>query len=833
MGEAMILSHYLMIFANASVLLILGILYDAMIKTKYLNLSSKVLNGIFLGLTGVIIMSMPWTFRSGVYIDARSILLSVTGLFFGLIPTLIAAAITACYRILIGGQGMLTGVSFIFSASAIGLMFRYLEAKRLISMSPLTLYVMGLITHILMLAMVFLLPKPMSDSLLGHILIPVILLYPIATVLLGYLLINHKERIQMLHRLSDSEAHYRELFFNAPVPYQSLSEEGNLISVNKAWLDTLGYTSEEVLGKNFADFLHPDFYETFKENFPKFRARGEIDGIEFLMRSKRSEYIRALYSGRVVRDEKGKFLHTQCIFHDVTQKRLTEQALQESLKSLQKLFDNAPMGIFRTSVLGKPYHINRGFAKIIGFDDVEEAYKYAAHPDTSFFSDQNRRKEWIEILCRDGRSEGFEFEAVRNDGSKRWLLMNSSKSEDISNNDFYIDGFCIDVTETKHVQENLSINESMMRGILNYMASGTSIYEVLNDGTESTDYKIKFYNRESLWHERKELDEVVGKNLKDLRPNIDSLGLITVMHRVFKTGKAEYMPPAHYVDDSFDNWYDSWVFKLPTGEIVTISNDVTETVLYHETLRSNNIQLETMVQERTQQLEEINRELEAFTHSVAHDLRAPLRSIQGFSNILAEDYCDSLDEEGQKLLQVIIKNTAKMDELIIDLLNLSKLSRKDMKPVQTSIGSVVQDCITELLNEEDSNEYEFIINPLPSISCDPVLIKHVWLNLIGNAIKYTRPSTTKRIEIGYEQLDKESVFYIKDTGVGFNNKYASRLFNLFERGHTSEAFEGSGVGLAIVHRLIMKHDGKVWAQGEENKGAEFYFSIPETPLRLS
>lgn len=822
----MISSHIHILFVNAAILLVVGIFYDAAIRAKQINLCAKIIHGFFVGFIGIALMSIPWSFTQGVNIDARSVLLSISGLFFGFIPTLIATAITIIYRTLVGGAGMLAGIGIILSASTIGLLFHWYFFKKKRQLSLWSLFFMGLLTHILMLSCVFLLPGIMAENVFRQILLPIITLYPLATVLLGYLLLNHLRRNTMESRLRESEYHYRELFMRAPIPYQSLAEDASILNVNHAWLDTLGYSEEEVIGKNFSEFIHPDCFEVLGKNFPIFKERGRVDGIEFIMRKKNGEYINTSYTGRIVRDEAGKFLHTQCIFDDVTQRSLTETALRESMHSLKQLFDNAPMGIFRTTAKGKVYHINRGFAKIIGFDNVQEAYSYIAAPDTKFFVDENQRNQWIRALRQENLIENFEFEAYRSDGTTAWLLLNASIDDTIGNDDFFIDGFCVDITEQKIASQQLHYSEAIMRGIFDYMSSGSGIYEVKNDGSKGSDYIIRFFNRESLRQERKELKDVIGKSLQDLRPRINEFGLVQVLQKVYQSGQAMYLPSTHYVDENFDSWYDNWVFKLPTGEVVTIYNDVSDTVKYQESLQNSNLQLEKMVQDRTQKLQEINDELKAFTHSVAHDLRAPLRSIEGFAMILAEDHQESLAPEAKRLLHVIHKNVKQMDRLIADLLALSKLSRQDLNIAPTDMHALVQDCFNEISIPHSLDGFEIVLKDLPTIHCDAVLLKHVWMNLIGNAIKYTMPSAKKYIEIGTVQEGKNTIFYIRDSGMGFDEKYSDKLFQLFQRLHSDDQFEGSGVGLAIVHRLITKHDGKVWAKGIPNQGAEFFFSLP-------
>ena len=226
-------------------------------------------------------------------------------------------------------------------------------------------------------------------------------------------------------------------------------------------------------------------------------------------------------------------------------------------------------------------------------------------------------------------------------------------------------------------------------------------------------------------------------------------------------------------------------------------------------------------------LERSNKELEAFTYSVSHDLRAPLRAINGFSQFLKEDYADKLDEEGKRFIGTIRDNAAKMDRLITDLLSLSRVSKVSIAHTSVEMENIATSMYYEMASKKEQEEFTIQMNVMPVASCDPSLIKLVWQNLIGNALKYSAHSNEKHIEMGGNEEKDEMVYYISDKGAGFNEKYIRKLFGIFQRLHTNEEFEGTGVGLAIVQRIIHRHGGRVWAKGEVNRGATFCFSLPK------
>lgn len=247
--------------------------------------------------------------------------------------------------------------------------------------------------------------------------------------------------------------------------------------------------------------------------------------------------------------------------------------------------------------------------------------------------------------------------------------------------------------------------------------------------------------------------------------------------------------------------------------------DITERKEAEEELRRYREDLEELVRLRTE-------ELESFSYSVSHDLRAPLRAIDGFARVLLEDYAERLDEEGTRIINVIRSNTQQMGQLIDDLLAFSRLGRQALNISELDMESLARSVIKELRAGLSKRKVLFKVKGLPPAYGDAVMIRQVLFNLLSNAVKFTRPCSRAEIELDSTQTEEENIYYVRDNGVGFDMKYTDKLFGVFQRLHSAAEFEGTGVGLAIVKRIIQRHGGRVWAEGKVGQGAAFYFTLP-------
>ncbi|MGB3056784.1 MAG: ATP-binding protein [Candidatus Omnitrophota bacterium] len=471
-------------------------------------------------------------------------------------------------------------------------------------------------------------------------------------------------------------------------------------------------------------------------------------------------------------------------------------------------------------------------------------------------------------------------------------------------------------------EKELRDSETRFKELFNNMKSAVAIYKSVDEGR---DFIFQDFNRSGEKMEKARKEDIIGRPVTEVFPGVKEFGLFEVFQRVWRTGEPEHFPAKIYKDQRIVGWRDNYVYKLPTGEIVAIYEDITEKMQATEKIQSlakfpeenpNPVlristkkillyandaskpvleefgctigeeiprhcwddvvkesvetgiisQKETEIRgriilfsvapvleagyvniygrditERKRAEEELIRyrehleelvkerteELESFSYSVSHDLRAPLRAIDGFSNILKEDYSEKLDEEGKKVTDVIQENTRNMSQLIDDLLAFSRVGRQDMRVSEVDISSLAKEESERQKASAPERDIEFDIKEVPAAKGDRKMIQQALANLMSNSVKFTRPKEKAVIEIGATPGEDRNIYYIKDNGVGFNMEYKDKLFAVFQRLHGKDEFEGTGVGLAIVQRIIRRHGGDIWAEGKSGEGATFYFTLPK------
>jgi signal transduction histidine kinase len=355
------------------------------------------------------------------------------------------------------------------------------------------------------------------------------------------------------------------------------------------------------------------------------------------------------------------------------------------------------------------------------------------------------------------------------------------------------------------------------------MAEGFAHCRVIFDQGKATDFVYVAVNK--AFETMTGLTDAVGRRVTEVIPGIRELDpqLFEVYGRVATTGRPERFET--YVK-ALENWFSVSVYSPAPEHFVAIFEVVTARKQAEEETRRAKADLEQRIRDRTAQLEAAVRELEAFSYSVSHDLRAPLRAIDGFASILVEDYASKLEGDGLRALKVIRKEAGRMGQLINDLLAFSRAGRSEMHSVGIDMTSLARAVFNECAAHVRERKLQLKLEPLLPASGDPSLVRQVLTNLFSNAVKYTQPREVAQIEAGSRIEGTENVYWIRDNGVGFDPRYAGKLFGIFQRLHGEQEFEGTGVGLALVQRIVHRHGGRVWGEGKPNEGATFFFTLP-------
>jgi PAS domain S-box-containing protein len=442
-----------------------------------------------------------------------------------------------------------------------------------------------------------------------------------------------------------------------------------------------------------------------------------------------------------------------------------------------------------------------------------------------------RPRLWIELMHPDDRTQAeammdrialsgagvMEYRIVRPDGEMRWIEVRWRHAAEGPRKPARLDGIVTDITDRKQAEDEnrqlLAIVEQSLNEI--YVFDATTLhYEYANSGA--------LHNVGYSFRNLRLLTPI------DLMPQYTEGALLKLIEQLLHRKKAQQVfETAHRRSDGSEypaEVHLQLVEREGRWKCLAVVLDISERHRSQGEIIQLASSLERRVIERTAELAQANAEMESFIYSISHDLRTPLRAINGYASILADEQKDRLDPASMDMLKRIARGAVRMGELIDDLLNFSRVGRADLNLMQVDMEAMARTVAEELHHINPQARIE--LQAMPEAKADPALLRQVLLNLVGNALKFSSRRVDAQVEIGSRLIDGQNTYFILDNGAGFNPEYAGKLFGVFQRLHRESEFSGTGVGLAIVKRIIERHSGRVWAESAPGKGATFYFTLP-------
>jgi PAS domain S-box-containing protein len=618
-----------------------------------------------------------------------------------------------------------------------------------------------------------------------------------------------------------SEEHLREtneylsnLFNYANAPIIVWNNSLIITQFNHAFEHLSGYFEEEVLGKKIDILFSKDKADSSLDLINRAISGERWETVEIEIKRKDGDSRIVLWNSANILDKDGiTVVATIAQGSDITERKLAEIMLRKEKKFIRTILDLIGDPIFVKDNDHRITLANRAFydlfcldeKSVIGYTLVE------AVPE-------NERHHFLKVdrSVLDTGIPDIQEEELTVNGFTRTIITRKVRFIDESGMKILV-GSIHDITERKRAEEALRLKNFVFDASI----AANSISGIDGIIAEVNDAFLRIWGFT-------EKNEVIGKPISDFIQHQNESEMIVSALNSTGEWEGDYMGKRKD-GSTFIAHGLATVVKNDSGKVIGYQSaviDDTDRKNQEEEIRRLNEELEQRVIQRTAQLEAANKELESFSYSVSHDLRAPLRAIHGYTNILLTEYENRLDEEGKRLFRIIYSSASQMGVLIDDLLKFSRIGKSSMTSLLIDMKIIAMTVFDEMNPKIDNRVIKLNISKLIKAHADPALIKLVWINLISNAIKYSSTKEISEISIGSRIIGDMIVYNIKDNGVGFDMQYKHKLFGVFQRLHNEKDFEGNGVGLAIVQRIINKHGGKVWAEGEVDKGATFYFSLP-------
>ena len=680
--------------------------------------------------------------------------------------------------------------------------------------------------------------------------------------------------------LRANERRYRALFERTNDAVFILNLEGTYLAANGRAGRMLGYAPEELVGQPSHITVAPSDMDDSQNKLERLLAGHELGVYERTLQHRDGTEVLVEIDAALVYDDEGKPLHIQSIVRDITERKKAEQALQASTEKIRGMFESITDGITFTDLQGTIVELNEAAVRLHGYETRSQMIGLSAF-DLIAEQDQVLAAENLQETIATGHSGILEYRFVTRDGSEFDAELSATLLRDERGEPAGFVALTRGITQRKRAERllhtlnelALSLEQALMPqevfgavgeafrklgffcGVMTVDESYESVniaYLPYSTEAQST-VRAQFPDQEgfpglpiaSFWALQEVLLErktVFIPDVKKVAPQLAPGSIVRLVLESMQTPNVILAPlivqdrvegllwvqSRHPTPDdvpivtAFANqvaasWHKARLFQQAQQEIVERKRAEQEVHLLNEAL-------EQRVAERTAELATSNQELEAFAYTVSHDLRAPLRAIDGFSRIVANEYAAEIDKDGRRYLRLVSENVERMSQLIDDLLAFSRLSQQALQIQHVDVTALVESVIEDLAPERRGRQVEITHDDLPPCQADPGLLRQVLANLLSNAQKFTKERKTAHIHIGCQQ-GEQTVYYVRDNGVGFDMQYADKLFGVFERLHHDTTYEGTGVGLAIVQRIIQRHGGRIWAESAPEKGATFFIAL--------
>ncbi len=665
----------------------------------------------------------------------------------------------------------------------------------------------------------------------------------------------------------ESESQLKLLLDSTAEGIYGIDEDGRCSFVNRACLELLGYTeASQLLGQQMHSLIHhsrPNGDSYPIEDCPIYRGRLTGEGVhhqdEWLWRRDGTGFPVQYHSYPVVRD--GTISGLVVTFMDATERRRAETELRESQERLHLALRSSRIGTWDWLIVEDRVVWDDYLPPLYGLRSGQFGGNYRSFVELVHPRDRERLTAKVSGAVKEGVDYEAEYRVLWPDDSVHWLCSRGRVYQDPSGRPVRMTGVTWEITASKEAETSLRWSETRYRSLV--LATSQIVW--------STDADGQVFGALPDWqaYTGQSTDEVQGQGWSAAIHPDDTDRVLSVWRRAVESGN---LYDVEYRIRRADGAYREFLVRgVPVrnqdgmvAEWIGTCTDITDRKAAAADLQKLNRELEVRVADRTSALENAleevrqradelsiaNRELESFSYSVAHDLRAPLRHIDGFTKILMRRRADQLDETSTHYLQTITQASARMGRLIDDLLAFSRTGRTEMVRNRIDLSSLIDEVRVTLEPDMEGRRFTWELGPLPVVMADRTLMRMAWTNLLSNAIKYTGPRDEARISIGTVPLSQcrppdsalerlvgsspdAPVLFIRDNGVGFDPQYSHKLFGVFQRLHAEDEFEGTGIGLATVRRVVEKHGGRVWGEGKIDGGATFYMMLPASPVSIS